>query len=91
MKKETLEEFAEIWVHNRFTKQIKDEDIYASENSIVQSHILFAKWQMERSYSEEELKSAFKVGFNIGYGSPVQELDLKNEHCEKWFNKFKNK
>jgi hypothetical protein len=53
-KKETLEEVAEIWVHNRFTKQIKDEDIYASESSIVQSHILFAKWQQERTYSEEE-------------------------------------
>ena len=49
--------------------------------------------EMEKlqGYSEEELKSAFKIGFNIGYGSPVQELDLKNEHCEKWFNKFKNK
>jgi len=50
-----------------------------------------AKWMQERSYSEEELKSAFKIGFNIGYGSPVQELDLKNEHCEKWFNQFKKK
>ena len=47
--------------------------------------------QDKKLYSEEEVKSAFKVGFNIGYGSPVQELDLKNEHCENWFNKFKNK
>jgi hypothetical protein len=50
--------------------------------------------EMERrqqGYSEEEMKSAFKIGFNIGYGSPVQELDLKNEHCEKWFNQFKKK
>jgi hypothetical protein len=47
--------------------------------------------QQERSYSEEEVKNAFKIGFNIGYGSPVQELDLKNEHCEKWFNQFKKK
>jgi len=49
-----------------------------------------AKWIQERMYSEEELKNAFKIGFTIGYGSPVQELDLKNEHCERWFNKFKN-
>jgi len=55
IKQETLEEAAEIWVHNRFTKQIKDEDIYASKSSIVQSHILFAKWMQERSYSEEEV------------------------------------
>jgi hypothetical protein len=55
-KQETLEEVAEIWVNNRFTKQIKDEDIYASKSSIIESHILFAKWQQERSYSEEEVK-----------------------------------
>ena len=47
--------------------------------------------QQERMYSEEELKNAFKIGFNIGYGSPVQELDLKNEHCERWFEQFKKK
>ena len=45
--------------------------------------------KQQQGYSEEELKSAFKIGFNIGYGSPVQELDLKNEHCEKWFKQFK--
>jgi glucuronate isomerase len=49
------------------------------------------KMEKQQGYSEEELKSAFKIGFNIGYGSTVQELDLKNEHCENWFNKFKNK
>ncbi len=58
--KETLEEAAEIFVKNRFTKQIcGDEsypDIYASKEAIVESHILFAKWQQERSYSEEDFK-----------------------------------
>jgi hypothetical protein len=47
--------------------------------------------EQQQGYSEEELKSAFKIGFNIGYGSTVQELDLKNEHCEKWFEQFKKK
>ncbi len=47
--------------------------------------------QQERSYSEDELKSAFKIGFNIGYGSPVSELDLKQKHCDKWFEQFKKK
>jgi hypothetical protein len=60
---------------------------YAFEDELTSDEVE----EKEISYSEEELKSAFKVGFNIGYGSPVQELDLKNEHCEKWFNKFKNK
>ena len=49
------------------------------------------KFGNERMYSEKELKSAFKIGFNIGYGSPVSELDLKEEHCTKWFEQFKNK
>jgi len=47
--------------------------------------------QAERMYSEEELKSAFKIGFNIGYGSPVSELDLKQQHCDRWFKQFKKK
>ena len=60
-----------------------------------------AKWQQEQDknkYSEEEVKNAFKIGFNIGYGSfnigygsPLKELDLKNEHCERWFEQFKKK
>ena len=53
MKQETLEEAAEIFVKNRFTKQIcNDEsypDIYASKEAIVESHILFAKWQAEKT------------------------------------------
>ena len=57
--KETLEEAGEIFVNNRFTKQIcGDEsypDIYASKAAIVESHILFAKCQAKRSYSEEEV------------------------------------
>ena len=60
---------------------------YAFEDELTSDGIK----EQERRYSEEELKSAFKIGFNIGYGSPVQELDLKNEHCEKWFKQFKNK
>jgi hypothetical protein len=72
---------------------VYDEDMILSDtfSKVVNSKIEIAKWQEKRMYSEEELKSAFKIGFNIGYGSPVSELDLKNEHCEKWFNEFKNK
>lgn len=81
-EKETLEEAAANYVEN-FAMSVKS----AREIGFIDG----AKWQQERSYSEEEVKSAFKIGFNIGYGSPVQELDLKNEHCEKWFKQFKNK
>jgi hypothetical protein len=49
---ETLEEAAEIFVNNRFSKQISGDktypDIYASKEAIVESHILFSKWQQER-------------------------------------------
>jgi hypothetical protein len=52
MKQETLEEAAEIFVNNRFAKQITGNqiypDIYASKKAIIESHILFAKWQTEK-------------------------------------------
>jgi len=87
---ETLEEVAKIWVHNRFTKQIKDEDIYASESSIVQSHILFAKWQQERSYSEEEVLAILN---ELGWG--VYVCYSGNTPISEWmlnaFEQFKKK
>jgi hypothetical protein len=71
MKQETIEEAAEIFVNNRFTKQIcGDEsypDILASRSSIVESHILFAKWQQENSninaldFEIDALKREIKV------------------------------
>jgi hypothetical protein len=61
--KETLEDAAESWVNNRFTKQICGNesypDIHASKEGIVESHIIFAKWQQEQDknkYSEEDMK-----------------------------------
>jgi hypothetical protein len=45
----------------------------------------------EQLYSEEDLKSAFRTGFFMGYGSPVSELDLKEEYCNKWFEHYKKK
>lgn len=78
MEKETLEEAAEIFVNNRFTKQIcGDEsypDILASKSSIVESHILFAKWQQEQYTSahtilEYILLNDDGVGIALGYNS----------------------
>ena len=89
-KFETLEEVAEIWVNNRFTKQIKDEDIYASKSSIIESHILFTKWQQERSYSEEDMEKAFMEGHNI-YGCVTDNIDEAKECFNEWFEQFKNK
>ena len=52
---------------------------------------LGAKWQQKISYSDEDMKSAFKVGFSIGYGSDVYAIDEKNKTCEEWFEQFKKK
>jgi hypothetical protein len=80
---ETLEEAAKEWVNNRFTKQIcGDEsypDIYASKEGIVESHILFAKWQQERMYSEEEV-------LNI-----IADCDGSVKQAKKFMQQFKKK
>ena len=57
----------------------------------IDAFIKGAKWMKHRSYSEEEVKEAFNIGFNIGYGSSVSELDLKQEYCNNWFEQFKKK
>jgi hypothetical protein len=65
-KQETIEDAAKIWVNNRFTKQICGNesypDIHASKEGIVESHILFAKCQSKRMYSEEEVEQIFNIG-----------------------------
>lgn len=82
--KETLEEAAEIFVNNRFAKQISGDktypDIYASKEAIVESHILFTKWQQERMYSEEEVITFL---LNCRSENPID--------VEKWFEQFKKK
>jgi hypothetical protein len=86
-KQETLEEVAEIWVNNRFTKQIKDEDIYASKSSIIESHILFAKWQQERSYSEEEA-----LNLLTHFAVEIQRQNKKGQYpieIKGWFERNK--
>jgi hypothetical protein len=82
-KQETLEDAAKIWVNNRFTKQICGNesypDIHASKEGIVESHILFAKWQQERMYSEEEVLKLLK------------EFHFVDENYKTWFEQFKKK
>jgi hypothetical protein len=93
-KQETLEEAAEIFVDNRFTKQICGDEFYpdilASKSSIVESHILFAKWQQQKVYSEEEVNNIFyaicKHSFFEDNVETVYIQDVKDE-----FEQFKNK
>jgi len=85
-QQETLEEVKDInyWKNNC-------EENYITTPISVLRYISELEKEQERMYSEEEIKSAFKIGFNIGYGSPVSELDLKQQHCDKWFKQFKKK
>ena len=92
MKQETLEEAAKIFVNNRFAKQISGDktypDIYASKEAIVESHILFAKWQQKNSYSEEEvIELLYKRDLYMLNRDESLELEL----TEEWFEQFKKK
>jgi hypothetical protein len=87
-KQETLEEAAHKALIDYGIKY-KGEKLNVSE--VEKLMVSMAKWQQERSYSEEEVKQAFKVGFSIGYGSDIYAIDEKNRTCEEWFEQFKKK
>jgi hypothetical protein len=87
-KQETLEEAAKKYAN-------KNGDIPTTELEdaiFKQGFIDGAKWQQEKSYSEEDMTEAFRVGFNLGCNAVES---LTNEIAEEWFKnglkKFKNK
>jgi hypothetical protein len=74
MKQETIEEAAK----NHSNQTIRDD----SEKSFIEG----AKWQQERSYSEEDVKNAFLDGWQLRDG------DLPFPKAKKeWFEQFKKK
>ena len=83
MKQETLEDIAKWVIEFRFTKneyaRVSDSEMY---HTIIEK---VAKWQQERSYSEEEVidiaKQAFVLGANFGLIGTFNE----------WFEQFKKK
>jgi len=82
-----MEQSAVEWVNNNFEKQIINEDIYASKNGIIESHIIFAKSQ-QQGFSEEEvfkMINDFCFDWNYNYKG---ELSQKNYLIE-WFKKYK--
>jgi len=91
MKQETLEEAAEIFVNNRFAKQISGDktypDIYASKEAIIESHILFAKWQAERMYSEEDMRKCWDASKR--FERPISEGYAPN--FNEFIEQFKKK
>jgi|688.fasta_scaffold1129413_2 hypothetical protein len=82
-----MEQSAVEWVNNNFEKQIINEDIYASKNGIIESHIIFAKSQ-QQGFSEEEvfkMINDFCFDWNYNYKG---ELSQK-EYLIEWFEKYK--
>ena len=81
MKQETPEEAAE-----RIYPMVSNEYFWHVPIETRKIFIEGAKWQQERSYSEEDMKDAYIQG-TLG-------LEYKknfNESFYKWFEQFKNK
>jgi fructose-specific phosphotransferase system component IIB len=88
MKQETLEEAAENYGWrikiNTFSNPVKANDL---ANSAKQDFIEGAKWQAERSYSEEDIINALhsvELKDNKDYSKIYNEM-------KEWFKQFKNK
>ena len=93
-KQETLEEAAEKefplidteWCR---TGACEEENLHLLGHR--RSFIKGAKWQQEQDknkYSEEDMRIAFNVGFNVGYNDETSPSYLT---FEKWINGFKKK
>lgn len=46
------------------------------------------KWQAEKTYSEDDMKEAFNVGFQVGYNDETSPSYLT---AEKFIEQFKKK
>lgn len=87
MKKETLEEYIE-----RVTEGLIEPNVKA----LAKSYLRYgAQWQAENTYTEDDMKKAFKVGFSNGFASDVLSTDKLQKEKEKlfckWFEQNKNK
>jgi hypothetical protein len=89
MKQETLKEAAEKYAEI-YRCPATNENEYC-RHDIISAINFGAKWQQEQDkkmYSEENLKEAYRVGFNVGYNDAESPSYLK---FEEWFEQFKNK
>jgi len=90
-KQESLEEAAEKYLQEwRLVNNIHLSNVIHAERC-KNDFIAGANYQAERMYSEEELKSAFRTGFGIGYGSDIYAIDVKDKICDEWFKQIKKK
>jgi hypothetical protein len=85
-KQETLEKAAEKRYPFEDGFQVMDIDI---SEMLQLAFINGAKWQQERSYSEEEVKSI--VNKTVDKFCTFFSEDLKQKVAKEWFEQFKNK
>ena len=79
MKQETLEEAAK-----NYSEEYKGEEQYPWFDFMEG-----AKWQQERSYSEEDLKEAFKGGGKMSWTDMNQETQEPYYYdFNEWFEQF---
>jgi hypothetical protein len=89
--KETLEEAAFIAGEESF-KEFRKGILEPNRFDFVCGFTAGAKWEQERSYSEDDLEIAFKNGFVISYGiNDIDSIDRKDELFKEWFEQFKKK
>jgi hypothetical protein len=89
MKNEKLEEAAKNYIKLPLHKDIDGEERYYNSN--IKSYDAFiegAKWQQERSYSEEDLKEGFRSNYTPFSATNTGDFD---EDFDRWFKQFKKK
>ena len=84
MRKETTEEAAEKWVFETNGHKWSNNDDTAGDN--YGSFIAGAKWQQERSYSEEEVFELCKQ-----FATFIQQKRPSYKKQLEWFEQFKKK
>ena len=92
-KQETLEEAAERILANNIDglkDALKDDDLFFFYKGVIQCYgEAMAKWQQERSYSEEEVED---IAWSAWYESQFQKPENRDEEgFIKWFEQFKKK
>jgi hypothetical protein len=90
MKQETLEEIAERILANNIDglrDALKDDDLFFFYKGVVQCYgEAMAKWQQERSYSEEEVLNIID-----NYNETFKVDLILREDFNQWFEQFKKK
>lgn len=91
-EQETLEKAAENYgwriKRNTFSDVVKVNEL---ANSAKQDFIEGAKWQQERSYSEEDMIKAFEAGYRKGFSGYPNTENWKELPFKEWFKQLKKK